>query len=215
MGPFSWQNGSRHRGSSFDLGSFRLIKQGAGEPLVGWFGGHPRGIHAQDWPRCRVCGAPMCHLAQINAGFWLDLGLFKRMSVFICHATGGHCEDWDPYKGANQVLLHREKNEVLYDGPPTVRVYRRLKLSVEPCQQEQAVTEAQESCLDHDKLGGHPVWLQQEPSLKGRDGQEMRLLMQMTTQLVKFDITDGGMAYVFVEEAVGSEPRVYLMWQGR
>ena len=38
----------------------------------------------------------MCRMAQIDAGPWLDLGKFVRVSVFICYATGGRCEDWDP-----------------------------------------------------------------------------------------------------------------------
>ena len=163
----------------------------------------------------------MCHMAQINAGPWLDIGPFRRVSVFICHATGGHCEDWDPYKGSNQVVLHREQNEMLFDGPPTVRVYRRFKLSVSPEVDEGPTWELpEEECriaaeaFRYDKMGGEPVWIHWDSTPLGRNGKPMRLLFQMTTSLVKFDITRDGMAYVFLDESAGPEPQAYLLWQG-
>ena len=147
------------------------------------------------------------------------------MSLFICHATGGRCEDWDPSRGANQVVLHRERDENLYDGPPTVRVYRRVKLAVGSAFDEKALmgrvkreevdmTEALRT-LQHDKLGGGAVWLHgdatpQSPST----GKSMRMLLQITTDIVKFDITPGGMAYVFLDSADPSEGAGRLLWQG-
>src|SRR5690606_14604312 len=105
--------------------SFRLRRAEPDDAqIVGAYGGPPRGIRAPQWPRCAVCGQPMCHMAQIDAGPWVDLRGWARMSVFICHATGGRCEDWDPWKGSNKVLLQRVRDDNLYDGPPTVRVYR-------------------------------------------------------------------------------------------
>jgi len=143
------------------------------------------------------------------------------MSIFICHATGGHCEDWDPYKGANQVLLHKEQNEMLFDGPPTVRVYRRFKLSAESNTDESAIwalpaedVQAAAEVFRYDKIGGEPVWIHWDSGPLGRDGTPMRLLLQITTSLVKFDITKDGMAYVFLDESAGPEPRAYLLWQG-
>src|SRR5262249_25570192 len=139
-----------------------------GDPTVGAYGGHPRGIRSHQWPRCRVCGAPMCHMAQIDGGPWLDLQGFARMSVFICHATGGRCEDWDPWKGANRVVLQRVRDDNLYDGPPTVRVYRRVRLTFAPRLDEgQTMRDARDrgqstkvayASLKYDKLGGVPVW---------------------------------------------------------
>jgi len=200
--------------------SWQLFKRDANEQIVGWYGGHPRGIRAQDWPRCRVCGAAMCHMAQMDAGPWLDLGEYHRLSVFICHATGGHCEDWDPFKGSNAVLLHSEKNNTLFDGPPTVRVYRRVmltarELSVEP--DFGSSTQEEDPRLQtfrHDKIGGQPVWITHSVGPVNRQGTPLPMLMQLTTDLVKFDITASGMAYVFFDARAGRDSRAYLLWQG-
>ncbi len=206
--------------------SHRLRKaKNDAEPLIGAFGGHPRGIRSHLWPRCRVCGAPMCHMAQIDAGPWIDMGSWARMSLFICHATGGRCEDWDPNKGANAVVLQRQRDDSLYDGPPTVRVYRRVKLTVDPPLDEQALMrEVQEhgtpmrdalESLKHDKLGGGAVWLHHDDTPQSATGTgPMRMLMQITTDIVTFDITTGGMAYVFLDPFDASENAGRLLWQG-
>ena len=204
--------------------SFRLLKAGRGDPRVGAYGGHPRGIRAQDWPRCKVCGNPMCHMAQLDAGPWLQIGPYARMSLFICHATGGRCEDWDPWKGANAVLLHQVRDDNLYDGPPTVRVYRRMPLTVSRPKDEAALMmqvdqrglplEQALNALRHDKLGGGAVWLHGDATPNGAASRPMRLVCQMTTDLVKFDITPDGMAYVFYDDdAPHGDAR--LLWQGQ
>ncbi len=206
--------------------SYRLKKASQeADSIVGAYGGHPRGIRSHQWPRCKVCGSPMCHMAQIDAGPWIDLHGFARMSVFICHATGGRCEDWDPWKGANKVLLQRVRDDNLYDGPPTVRVYRRVKLTVDPPLDEATVlresrdrgasTKTAMASLKHDKLGGTPVWLHNDDTPQSPSGQgPMRMLLQMTTDVVTFDITRGGMAWVFIDPWDPGEDSGRLLWQG-
>ena len=195
------------------------------QTVVGWYGGHPRGIRAHVWPRCRICNSPMCHMAQLDAGPHLDLGGWARMSLFICHATGGRCEDWDPWKGANRVVLQRVKDDSLYDGPPTVRVYRRMQLTVDRAIDEQqlmaqvknqglALTDALEQ-LRHDKLGGGAVWLYGDDTPESpTDRGPMRMVLQLTTDLVTFDITSRGMAYVFLDPHDDSEDGARMLWQG-
>ena len=69
--------------------------------------------------------------------------------------------------------------------------------------------------LRHDKLGGGAVWLQGEDTPQSVVGDgPMRLLMQMTTELVTFDITSGGMAYVFIDPHDTTEEGVRMLWQG-
>lgn len=203
--------------------SHPLRRAKEGETVVGWYGGHPRGVPNELWPRCVVCGNPMCHMAQIDAGPWLDLAGHARMSLFICHATGGRCEDWDPYKGANTVMLHRHRDENLYDGPPTVRVYRRLILTTDPPVDELALMKRVDQGvpmsdlleqLRVDKLGGGAVWLQGDSTPMAGTGEgPMRLVLQLTTDLVSFDITPGGMAYVFVDPSDDSSAAAYMLWQ--
>ncbi|MFK7927581.1 MAG: hypothetical protein AB8H79_05305 [Myxococcota bacterium] len=223
-GALTWQDAPMEQGTSTAWHSFRLVKAGRGDPRVGAFGGHPRGIRAQDWPRCKVCNNPMCHMAQIDAGPWLDLGPFQRLTLFICHATGGRCEDWDPRKGANFAMLHRVKDDNLYDGPPTVRVYRRLSLTVSRPKDEHALMrqvkeqglplEQALHALRHDKLGGGAVWLHGDATPPGARSRPMRLVAQLTTDLVKFDITPEGMAYVFVDDDSPTGDAC-LLWQGQ
>ena len=206
--------------------SFRLRRAVAeSDAVVGAYGGHPRGIRSHQWPRCRVCGAPMCHMAQIDAGPWLKIPGFDRMSLFICHATGGRCEDWDPWKGANRVLLQRVRDDNLYDGPPTVRVYRRVRLTTDPAIDETALMREVRDrgmpmkrvldALRHDKLGGSPVWLHGDDTPQSTSGRgPMRLALQLTTDVVMFDITRGGMAYVFLDPFDSTEEAGRLLWQG-
>jgi hypothetical protein len=192
---------------------------------IGFFGGHPRGIRAHQWPRCAVCGAPMCHMAQLDAGPWLDLQGFARITVFICHATGGRCEDWDPWKGSNRVVLQRIRDDNLYDGPPTVRVYRRRMLGVEePIDELALMIQVKEQGLPMakaletlrlDKLGGGAVWLHGDATPQNPDGNgPMKLILQMTTNIVSFDITKSGMGYVFVDPHDTSEHAAKFLWQG-
>ncbi len=166
----------------------------------------------------------MCHMMQLDAGDYLNLGGYARMSVFICHATGGRCEDWDPYKGANKVILHRNLDDALYDGPPTVRVYRRLRLSVDEPTDELVLMRRVKSgeiqmpdalaALKHDKLGGGAVWLQGEDTPKSRAGDgPMRLVLQLTTDVVSFDITPGGMGYVFFDPHDKTPDAARFLWQ--
>lgn len=195
------------------------------EAVIGSFGGHPRGIRSHLWPRCSVCGSPMCHMAQIDAGPWIDLGTWARMTVFICHATGGRCEDWDPWKGSNRVVLQRTSDDNLYDGPPTVRVYRRVRLVAGPPVREAEQLRslgasglgqrAAAERLRYDKLGGIPAWLHHDDTPRSRVNQApMRLLLQLTTQVVAFDITRGGVAWVFLDPNDPSEEAARLLWQG-
>ena len=64
--------------------SWRLRQARDGDPVAGWFGGHPRGIPNEVWPRCRVCGNPMCHMAQIDAG--PELVLRSALRSFVGEA---------------------------------------------------------------------------------------------------------------------------------
>ena len=151
----------------------------------------------------------------------MDIFPFQRLSVFICHATGGVCGDWDPFKGSNRVILHREQNNNLFDGPPTVRVYRRTRLAIDKVVEN----EAQNIATLHnsevapvpaiDKLGGVPDWIHPTtPPLTG-PGNPMDLAVQITTEIVKFDITDKGRAFVFLDLESTGAPRGYMLWQGQ
>jgi len=204
--------------------SYRLRPAKEGEPVVGWYGGHPRGIPADLWPRCKVCGNPMCHMGQVDAGPWSDLGGWGRATLFICHATGGRCEDWDPFKGANRVVLQHVPDDNLYDGPPTVRVYRRMVLTVDaPSDELELMRRVKDEgvpmrgALEEiriDKLGGGAVWLQGDSTPTSSDGSSsMRLVWQLTTDLVAFDITPGGMAYVFVDPRDETADAGCMLWQ--
>lgn len=219
----SEENSRSRQASSLSFPLRKLEREGI-EPLVGHYGGHPRGIRSTQWPRCRVCGAPMCFLAQLDAGPHLPLGPYARMSLFICHATGGRCEDWEPFKGANRVVLQRVRDDSLYDGPHTVRVYRRLKLTIGPEEDERELLRAALArglsrrealgVLRRDKVGGGPVWWHRDDTPMSRAGTgPMVLLAQLTTQLVTFDITRSGVAYVFQDPHDAGEESAVLLWQ--
>lgn len=201
----------------------RIAKPGVDTPIVGALGGHPRGVGATDWPLCRVCRNPMCFMGQLDAGPWLSLAGNARVSAFICHATGGRCEDWDANKGANALLLHPTRDDNLYDGPPTVRVYPKKWLTVEPAFDEEAFLEACKrqrksaremvDALRYDKIGGCAAWLTGDESPMASTGGSMRLIAQLTTEIVAFDITDRGVAYLFIDPQDRDARRGRLLWQ--
>lgn len=164
-------------------------------------------------------------MAQLDAGPWLDLGNFKRVSLFICHATGGRCEDWDAEGGANRAVLQSTIDNNMHDGPPTVRVYRRRRLAIrEPTDELALMRRVQGGELDmrqalkllrHDKIGGGAVWLTGDATpVNATTQRPMRLALQFTTDLVHFDITDRGVGYVFVDRSDPSPDHARFLWQG-
>ncbi len=69
--------------------------------------------------------------------------------------------------------------------------------------------------LKHDKLGGGAVWLHGDATPQSPTGRgSMRLVVQVTTDVVTFDITRGGMAYVFLDPFDPTEEGGRLLWQG-
>lgn len=198
--------------------------EGDASSSLGWLGGHPRGITRDAWPECAVCSHPMCHLGQFNAVDGLDLGPYRRMSLFICHATGGSCEDWEPRKGSNRVLLHETLDDNLYDGPPTVRIYRRALLGAAGAADEKSIVRsvaasgggeaAISAALRYDKLGGYPAWYgrDQTPHVH-RDAEPMRMVLQLTPGLVGLDITPTGVLWVFIDASEGAPGGARMLWQ--
>ena len=143
--------------------------------------------------------------------------------MFICHATGGRCKDWEPFTGANRVLLNGLLDDDLYDGPATVRVYPRRPLTIGPALDEQLLLshskDDPDSCdrllpIRYDKIGGGPAWLYEGevPKLTG-DPAETRMILQMTRAIVPFDITDGGIACVFFNPSGEASEAAALLWQ--
>jgi len=146
------------------------------------------------------------------------------MSLFICHATGGACEDWDPLKGANRVLLHEDADDSLYDGPPTVRIYRRVLLGMGTRVDEKSKVRsvaasggdeaAIGSALRYDKVGGYPAWHGRDQTPRVASGAEpMRLVLQLTPSLVGLDITSTGVLWVFIDAAEGAPGGARMLWQ--
>jgi hypothetical protein len=165
----------------------------------------------------------MCHMGQLDAGPYIDLGRFARMTIFICHATGGRCEDWDPWKGANRVVLQADADDNLYDGPPTVRVYKRRAIGLGQAVDERTLmdqVQRKERTLEDalreiklDKIGGGAVWIHGDANPRNRWNRPMRLIAQLTTHIVRFDITPTGMAYIFLDDE-SEEGEARLLWQG-
>ena len=166
----------------------------------------------------------MCHVGQFNAGAGLQLGSYRRISLFMCHATGGACEDWDPTKGSNQVLLHTEIDDRLYDGPPTARIYRRVILGAAERVDEKSTVRsvaaaggdeaAIGAALRYDKFGGYPAWRGRDQTpYVAENGEPMRLLLQLTPGLVGLDITENGVLWVFIDSAEGSPAGARMLWQ--
>jgi hypothetical protein len=199
--------------------SYPLQAVTSNDPVAGWLGGHPRGILGVEWPHCAICGAAMCHLGQFNHSEHFSLGIYRRASLFICHATGGNCEDWRHDNGANALILSRFVDHELDDGPETVKVYHRIELTTSAPVDESVLrvegglkgvrATALRAHIDGSKLGGFPIWRTPRAAPEGKNGP-MRFLGQLGTEILPFDITAGGMLFLFMDDDEGLGA---VLWQ--
>ena len=68
--------------------------------------------------------------------------------------------------------------------------------------------------LRHDKLGGFGAWKGEDPTPDSLVGEgKMRLLAQLTTQIVTFDITRRGVLFVFIDPQDRSPEAAKMLWQ--
>jgi hypothetical protein len=202
-----------------------LLKEAAeDETSVGAYGGHPRGIEEERWPRCGVCGVPMTHLAQMDTGPWLSLDGVVRLTVFCCQATGGRCAQTSQSDASHVVLLDRKKTDEMLDGPSAGCVFPRVSLAVAESIDERELWENVQQHghsandmlrkLRVDKFGGGAVWPRSDQTPVSPTGNgKMRLVLQMTTRLSAFGWPGKGLGYVFIDPHQPDDERGVFLWQ--
>jgi predicted DNA-binding WGR domain protein len=194
---------------------FKLGKEGEDQ-----FGGMPPGVDEEAWPHCKDCEHPQQFILLLNAHEQrLPLKKHAGLALFMCdgEVSRGSCDTFDPYSGANAVLLlSREAltRPPLKRHPPgemaTSKVlsrrgflYREV-LDPEP-------TDEENSRAMHDKVGGYPGWLQGVETPKCRKCRKrMSFVAQLEDQAGELNFGDSGEGYLFVcpEEHEGR-----FLWQ--
>jgi len=167
-------------------------------------GGMPR-ISARRWPKCTDCSKPMSHVMTLRR-HTKRLALHKHagLAVFMClnEETAGCCETFEPFAGANAVLLLSEKEmksrprhqPPANASPPVERLAIRYQRTFEP----DPISEDIHGELD-DKVGGYPVWYQQEHVPKCPScGVAMRFVAQLNEVAEPLNFGGGGVAYLFL-----------------
>jgi hypothetical protein len=170
----------------------------ASEPIqsaVTKIGGMPVFLEAANWPVCKHCRRDMGFLAQINLRSPILFATRYEMAyIFMCRGKFDdrgrlECETWDPYAGANAVLLQSGLVASMRAVcPPSFpdfvvtssRCREPLVDTSDPDTEESLLEAVSEST----KIGGVPAWLQrsEDPSCPACGGS-MRFVAQLNAEL--------------------------------
>jgi len=191
-----------------------LVTEGATEDPNGHrFGGHPVAPEGFVWPTCATCAAPMQFLGQLR------LDERRLLSLFMCQADPGQCEEWDADEGGNAAFVFEIADGLAPvtppDGETTLRghwggrVERRAVDEAALGEFETAYDVARSAwAAEHGRrrdvlgaLGGEPAWIQgdETPACDDCD-EEMTFAAQLEegpdyATAMSFG---GGCAYAFV-----------------
>jgi uncharacterized protein YwqG len=206
--------------------------------LVTKFGGQPNWIAEPQWPLSRATGNPMRFIAQIALEEALFPGASGRMAYLFMTDEEDYVDGtWEPDGGENAVVIQPGKVgaavAALASGPTLyemVEVKRKKPLEPQPREYTVRLTrgddplfqpesqrahfsdeewDAYANALDGNKIGGTPIFLQDDEFPSPGD---WRLLLQLDSTRVPFFVNfgDAGVAYAFLSMD-GSEGK--LLWQ--
>lgn len=161
--------------------------------LGSWIGGNPMGPQDMPWPYCRSCEEPMQFLAQIDLTQMKSTGILERdewLLLFECLNNPGMCEEWDADSGGNAALLVSRAGAVRLEGPPSsedmlLPGFERLAFADFDtsgfCSEKEAYSAAlrQAGVEVSGKLGGQPMWIEDDETPRCQCGEAMRFAVQL------------------------------------
>lgn len=134
-------------------------------------GGSPVFYREASWPTCTNCGQYMDFLVQVPLQHPLQFSKQYAMAyVFLCPGQFDEnglltCETWDPYSGANKVIIQEQSGQTI----PAQRIseYLDYRVSLEHVQEplidtsdHSLAVELLHSVHETTKIGGVPAWIQ-------------------------------------------------------
>jgi hypothetical protein len=158
-------------------------------------GGSPVFLSETQWPICSHCGMELDFLAQVPLQEPLSVSARYHMAyVFMCRGKFDErgwlvCKTWQPYSGANAVILQTNSNEIVV--PDTISEYPDYSVTLEHFREPLVDTalyphdeQLAEMIQEATKLGGVPVWLQdnETPICPDCDSR-MRFVAQFSAEL--------------------------------
>ncbi len=165
-----------------------------GEPILK-MGGKPVFYEEVEWPVCTDCGQKMDFLGQFPLQSPQRLSEnFHMAYVFMCSGKYDErgslvCRTFEPFSGANVVILQRESNQTYM--PDVEATYPDFQIQCEAMTEplEEKMQLGDEEFIHYrvygeTKVGGFPMWLQMdETPICQRCHEPMNFLAQMNADL--------------------------------
>ena len=195
------------------------------ELAQGQLGGNPSTGGDLDWPKCRTCAGNMQFIAEVPLHL-TDLTVFSYSTewllLFQCQNNPGLCEEWDAKSGGNAALLSSSTTPLLV--PAEGEVSSPASTPFDAVEYDERLTAETgnddnywASLIAHPghyfgKLGGTPVWLQQDETPACSCGAKMTFVIQIEEPAGGgMNFGGGGSAYGFVCAACKAQAR--FLWQ--
>jgi len=178
----------------------------------GQLGGHvKRGVKH---PKGKRTGAPMALVSAMP----LDTDPERMVLAFMDRSDPHETFDYLPHKGDNQVIIV-PRSEVFLSAIHGVNpgdwkgckvilgdpIAEPEDLDVDPTGLDVEASDAWVDSVDElgcdcSKLGGYPLWANAPIDVDGLRGRPLRFHHRLTSDVIDFQLGDGGVVYVFVDE---------------
>ncbi|BBD60138.1 hypothetical protein NIES2109_29330 [Nostoc sp. HK-01] len=158
-----------------------------------------------EWVSCRVCGAWMQFLGQIDLEATIIKGICDRkqlLLLFMCSNNPGMCDEWDADLGGNAAILVSKTNLTSLEPPCDQEEFlsEEILLTLDECDDSadtycDILNQFQYQICG--KIGGEPLWIQDDETPICSCGARMKFVVQLEPSTA-FDFGDSGSGYGFV-----------------
>jgi hypothetical protein len=201
-----------------------LIVSDPAAPKEFTIGGKPLAGAGFTWPTCACCEGPMQFLAQLPVGPASPAGIHRDQVIllFQCQNDPGLCDEWDPDSGGNHAALvpMAGRGPVPVPGGETL-LADEDRLRLVPYVSTAADDEGDPAYLDAidapdskvlGKLGGEPVWMQDDETPTCDCGATMQFVAQIEDRGGGgINFGDAGIGYAFACPACPTSAK--FLWQ--
>lgn len=205
---------------SSELASFRIVRAPNPKLAIGQIGGHVKMGYAH--PKGKRTGATMALVSAIPLAPDSD----RLVLTFMDRSDPAESFDYKPNSGDNHVAIVPAKEVSLsiingvcpgdWKGAKVMfgdAMREPLDLDVDPTALDLEASDAWVDLVDEigcdcTKLGGYPLWANEPLDIDRIMKRPMRFHHRIAGDLVDLKLGDGGVVYVFVDDASGA-----LCWQ--
>jgi hypothetical protein len=168
-------------------------------------GGKPLAPPNTQWVSCRVCGAWMQFLGQIDLEATAIKEVCKRkqlLLIFMCSNNPGLCDEWDADLGGNAAILVSKTNLASLEPPCDKEEFlsEEILLTLDECDDSadtycDILNQSQNQICG--KIGGEPLWIQDDETPICSCGARMTFVFQLEYS-AEVQFGDSGSGYGFV-----------------